>query len=102
MATSPPGFDIHDLELQPGRGAQIIRSAGSSGRITSLDTEMAQVQLPSGAVRYVPKDCYATLGVVSNLDHSNVVIGKAGRKRLMGRRPEVLGKSMNARTPRPS
>ena len=92
----PVGFKIHDLELQPGRGAQIIRSAGSSGQVTSQDGEMAQVMLPSGSVRYVPKHCYATIGVVSNVDHSNVKIGKAGRKRLMGRRPQVLGKSMNA------
>lgn len=96
LGSIPVGFDIHDLELQPGRGAQIIRSAGSSGKITSLDTEMAQVMLPSGAVRYVSKDCYATIGIVSNIDHGNVTVGKAGRKRLMGRRPQVLGKSMNA------
>ncbi len=92
----PVGFKIHDLELQPGRGAQVIKSAGSSGYVSSQDGEMAQVTLPSGSVRYVSKDCYATIGVVSNLDHSNVKIGKAGRMRLMGRRPQVLGKSMNA------
>ena len=92
----PIGFDIHDLEIQPGRGGQVIRSAGSSGKLSSLDGKMAQVILPSGVVRYVSKECYATIGVVSNIDHSNVVIGKAGRKRLMGRRPQVLGKSMNA------
>lgn len=92
----PVGFKIHDLELQPGRGSQIIKSAGSSGQVSSQDGEMAQVTLPSGSVRYVPKHCYATIGMVSNIDHSNVTIGKAGRKRLMGRRPQVLGKSMNA------
>lgn len=92
----PVGFDIHELEINEGRGAQVIRSAGSSGKVTSLDTEMAQVMMPSGSVRYVSKNCYATVGIVSNLDHSNVVVGKAGRKRLMGRRPQVLGKSMNA------
>jgi len=92
----PVGYDIHDLELKPGKGAQAIRSAGSAGKITSLDTDMAQVMLPSGSVRFVSKDCYATIGVVSNLDHSNVTVGKAGRKRKMGRRPQVLGKSMNA------
>ena len=91
----PVGFDIYDLELSPGKGAQVIRSAGSSGKIMSLDSEMAQVMMPSGEVRYVSKDCYATVGVVSNIDHSNIVIGKAGRKRLMGRRPQVLGKAMN-------
>lgn len=92
----PVGFDIHDLELQPGKGSECIKTAGSSGKVTSLDSDLAQVMLPSGEVRYVSKDCYATIGVVSNLDHSNIVIGKAGRKRHMGRRPQVLGKSMNA------
>ncbi len=92
----PVGYDIHDLELHPGKGSQAVRSAGAAAKITSLDTEMAQVMLPSGSVRFVSKDCYATLGIVSNLDHSNVNLGKAGRKRLMGWRPEVLGKSMNA------
>lgn len=92
----PVGFSIHDLELQPGRGAQMIKSAGSSGQVSSQDGELAQVTLPSGSVRYISKDCYATIGVVSNIDHSNVTIGKAGRMRLMGRRPQVLGKSMNA------
>jgi large subunit ribosomal protein L2 len=92
----PVGFNIHDLEVQPGRGAQMIKSAGSAGQISSQDGELAQVTLPSGSVRYISKDCYATIGQVSNIDHSNVTIGKAGRKRLMGRRPQVLGKSMNA------
>ncbi len=92
----PVGFDIYNLELKEGKGGQIIRSAGSSGKVVSLDSELAQVMLPSGSVRFVSKDCFATIGVVSNLDHQNVVIGKAGRKRLMGRRPQVLGKSMNA------
>lgn len=91
----PVGFDIYDLELQPGKGVQAIRSAGSSGKVTSLDGKMAQVTMPSSEVRYVSKDCYATVGIVSNIDHSNIVIGKAGRKRHMGCRPQVLGKSMN-------
>lgn len=92
----PVGFDIHDVELNPGRGAQVIRSAGSAGKVVSLDSDLAQIAFPSGAVRYVSKDCYATIGAVSNGDHSNVTIGKAGRARKMGRRPTVLGKSMNA------
>jgi large subunit ribosomal protein L2 len=96
IANIPVGFDIHELEINEGHGAQAIRSAGSSGKVTSLDTEMAQVMMPSGSVRYVSKNCYATVGIVSNVDHGNVTIGKAGRKRLMGRRPQVLGKSMNA------
>ena len=92
----PVGFNIHDVELKPGKGVQAVRSAGSSGKVMSLDGKMAQIMMPSGEVRYVSKECYASVGVVSNLDHSNIVIGKAGRKRLMGRRPQVLGKSMNA------
>ncbi len=92
----PVGFDIHDVELNPGCGGQIIKTAGSVGKLASLDGEMAQVAFPSGAVRYVSKDCYATIGMVSNPDHSNVRIGKAGRMRHMGWRPQVLGKSMNA------
>jgi len=95
LLSIPVGFDLHDLEVQPGKGAQMIRSAGSSGKLVSLDGDMAQVMLPSGAVRYVSKECYATVGVVSNVDHGNVTIGKAGRKRLMGRRPQVRGKVMN-------
>ena len=92
----PVGFNIHDVEIQPGRGAQMIKSAGSAGQVSSQDGKMAQITLPSGSVRYISKECYATIGQVSNLDHSNVTIGKAGRMRKMGRRPEVLGKSMNA------
>lgn len=96
LKSIPVGFDIFDLELQPGKGSEAIRSAGSSGKVSSLDGDMAQVTLPSGEVRYVSKDCFATIGVASNVDHSNITIGKAGRKRHMGRRPQVLGKSMNA------
>ena len=92
----PVGFNIHDVEIQPGKGSQMIRSAGAAGQVSSQDGQMAQVTLPSGSIRYISKDCFATIGQVSNLDHSNVVIGKAGRMRLMGRRPQVLGKSMNA------
>ncbi len=91
----PVGFDVHDLELVPGKGAQCIRSAGSYGKVTSLDGDLAQVTLPSGEIRFVRKECYATIGIVSNLDHSNVRIGKAGVTRHLGHRPEVLGKSMN-------
>ena len=91
----PVGFDIYDLELKQGKGSQAIRSAGSSGKVMSLDGDMAQIMMPSGEVRYVFNECYASIGSVSNIDHSNVVIGKAGRMRLMGWRPQVLGKSMN-------
>ncbi|MCT4592172.1 MAG: 50S ribosomal protein L2 [Candidatus Gracilibacteria bacterium] len=91
----PVGYKIHDLEMYVGRGGQIVRSAGSSARLVSLDGEMAQVELPSKEVRLFNKDCFATIGEVSNEDHSLVRIGKAGRVRKMGRRPQVLGKSMN-------
>ena len=92
----PVGYPIHDVELVAGRGSQMVKSAGASAKIVSQDGEMAQIELPSGEVRYIPKNCFATIGVVSNADHSNVRIGKAGRKRKMGWRPQVLGKSMNA------
>lgn len=92
----PIGYEIHDLELHMGKGGQLVRSAGSTAKLMSLDAEMAQVQMPSGEVRFIHKECYATIGKVSNSDHFNTVIGKAGRIRKMGRRPQVLGKSMNA------
>lgn len=91
----PVGFKIYNLELTLGRGGAIARSAGSFALLTSLDGPYAQVQLPSGEVRYVHKECYASIGTVSNPDHNLITIGKAGRMRWMGRKPQVLGKSMN-------
>jgi large subunit ribosomal protein L2 len=91
----PASYTVFNIELRPGKGGQIIRSAGSSAVLVSLDSDMAQVKLPSGEVRFVSKESYATIGAVSNTDHSLVRIGKAGRMRWMGRRPQVLGKSMN-------
>jgi large subunit ribosomal protein L2 len=91
----PLGQPIHDLELFENRGGQTIKSAGSQGKVVSLEGEYAQVQLPSGSVRYVSKKCYATIGIVSNADHGNITIGKAGRNRWLGKRPEVRGKVMN-------
>lgn len=91
----PPGYPVYDVEYKAGKGAQMVKSAGSSAKITSLDGDMAQIELPSGEVRYIPKNCYATIGVVSNADYANVRIGKAGRKRKMGWRPQVRGKAMN-------
>ena len=91
----PVGFDIHNLELKLGCGGQMIRSAGSCGKLVSLEGEMAHVQMPSGEVRLVDKGCYATIGVVSNGDHANVIHGKAGTRRHMGWRPTVRGKVMN-------
>lgn len=91
----PIGFEIHNLELTFGKGGQIIRSAGSAARLISLEGPYAQVELPSKEVRFVHKNCYATIGRVSNPDHNLVSLGKAGRARWKGLRPEVLGKAMN-------
>ena len=92
----PTGFKIYNVQIALGKHASVCRSAGSSATLTSLDGEYAQIQLPSGEIRYVPKECYASIGVVSNAEHNLVTIGKAGRMRWIGRRPKVLGKSMNA------
>jgi len=91
----PIGFLVHNIELQEGRGGQIVRSAGSSARLIAIENEMAQIELPSKEVRYVRPTCYASIGRVGNLDHSLVRLGKAGRARWMGRRPIVRGKAMN-------
>ncbi|HEY5714250.1 MAG TPA: 50S ribosomal protein L2 [Candidatus Gracilibacteria bacterium] len=91
----PVGFQIYNVEITPNRGGQVARSAGSSATLTSLDGDMAQVQLHSGEIRFVDKINFATIGVVSNEDHSLLRIGKAGRVRHKGRRPVVRGKAMN-------
>lgn len=91
----PVGFNIYNVELHKGRGGQFGRSAGSSLKLVSLEGEMAQIQMPSGEIRLVYKDCFANIGIVGNIEYSNIVIGKAGRKRHMGRRPQVRGKAMN-------
>lgn len=91
----PVGFSIYEVELNKGKGGQLGRSAGSSIKLVSLETPKAQIQMPSGEVRLVEKTNYATIGIVGNIDHSNVKIGKAGRKRHMGWRPTVRGKVMN-------
>jgi len=92
----PVGFTVYNIEISVGKGGQIIRSAGSSAKIMSQENpKYTQVQLPSGEVRLINKKCYATYGIISNADHSKVVIGKAGRSRHLGRRPEVRGKVMN-------
>lgn len=92
----PVGFTVYNIELNIGKGGQMIRSAGSSSKIMSQeDPKYTQIQLPSGEVRLINKKCYASYGVVSNADHSKIVIGKAGRKRYLGRRPQVRGKVMN-------
>ena len=91
----PVGYDIYNVEMTVGRGGQIIRSAGSKGQVVAVEGEFAQVQLPSGEVRVINKNCHANIGVVSNGEHQNIKIGKAGRARWMGQRPEVRGKVMN-------
>lgn len=91
----PVGTTIHNIELQVGKGAQLVRSAGSSAQLMAKEGAYAQVRLPSGEVRYVRVNCRATIGTVSNLTHEIVNIGKAGRKRHMGIRPTVRGSVMN-------
>ncbi|MBQ9412668.1 MAG: 50S ribosomal protein L2 [Oscillospiraceae bacterium] len=91
----PTGTVIHNIELYPGRGAQLVRSAGVSAQLMAKEGNMATVRLPSGEFRKVRANCMATIGQVGNIDHANVHIGKAGRKRHMGIRPTVRGSVMN-------
>ena len=91
----PPGMMIHNIELVQGRGGQLARSAGSAAMIQAKEGDYAHVKLPSGEVRLVPVECWATIGQVRNLDHSSLSIGKAGRSRWLGRRPHVRGVAMN-------
>jgi large subunit ribosomal protein L2 len=96
LKSIPVGSTIHAIELQPGRGAQIVRSAGNSAQLMAKEGQYAQVRLPSGEVRLVNQECTASLGVVGNEQHQNVKIGKAGRNRHKGFRPGVRGVVMNA------
>jgi len=91
----PVGTLIHNIELYPGNGAQLVRSAGSSAQLMAKEGKYAQVRLPSGEVRMVRLDCKATIGIIGNQQHENISIGKAGRKRHMGWRPTVRGVVMN-------
>ena len=95
LAAMPLGTIIHNLELKPGRGGQIARSAGISARLLAKEGVRAHVEMPSGEVRTVSVECRATVGQVGNSDHQNVVIGKAGRNRWKGRRPHVRGTAKN-------
>jgi len=95
MANIPVGTVIHNIELYPGKGAQLVRSAGVAAQLMAKENGMATVRLPSGEMRKVRMDCFATIGQVGNIDHANVHIGKAGRKRHMGWRPTVRGSVMN-------
>ena len=95
IANIPVGTVIHNIELQPGSGAQLVRSAGVAAQLLAKEDTLAQVRLPSGEVRYVRMNCTACIGQVGNIDHGNVHIGKAGRTRHMGIRPTVRGSVMN-------
>ena len=95
IANIPVGTVIHNVEIYPGRGAQLVRSAGTSAQLMAKDGAMAQIRMPSGEVRYIRMDCKATIGQIGNIDHENVHLGKAGRKRHMGIRPTVRGSVMN-------
>ena len=91
----PVGTLIHNIELKPGKGGQLVRAAGNAAQLMAKEGDFAQIRLPSGEVRLVRTDCRATIGQVGNLEHENVSIGKAGRKRWMGVRPTVRGVVMN-------
>jgi large subunit ribosomal protein L2 len=91
----PPGTQIHNIELVKGKGGQIVRSAGSSAQIMAKEEKYAHIKLPSGEIRLVDIDCYATIGQISNIEHEGISLGKAGRSRWLGRRPKVRGVAMN-------
>lgn len=95
ISAIPVGTTINSIELYPGRGAQLVRSAGAAAQLMAKENGMAQIRLPSGEVRLVRLDCKATIGTIGNLEHENIKIGKAGKKRHMGIRPTVRGSVMN-------
>jgi large subunit ribosomal protein L2 len=96
LADIPLGANVHNIEITPGRGGQMVRSAGSSAQLMAKEGKHATLKMPSGEVRLVLATCQATIGVVGNEQHQNIKIGSAGRKRNMGWRPSVKGKVMNA------
>jgi len=91
----PLGTQLHNIELQPGKGGQLVRSAGTSAQLMAKEGAYSQIRLPSGEVRLINQNCLATIGQVSNVEHSNIVLGKAGRKRWKGIRPTVRGSAMD-------
>ncbi len=91
----PMGTQLHNIELQPGKGGQLVRSAGTSAQLLAKEGTYAHIRLPSGEVRLINQNCLATIGQVGNADHSNIVLGKAGRKRRLGIRPTVRGSAMD-------
>jgi large subunit ribosomal protein L2 len=97
ISSIPVGTTIHNIELRTGKGGQLVRSAGSSAQLLAKEGDFAQIRMPSGEVRLVRQVCYATIGQIGNVDHSNVKLGKAGRKRHLGIRPTVRGTAMSPR-----
>ena len=97
ISNIPVGSTIHNIELRPGQGGQLVRAAGTSAQLLAKEGDYAQVRLPSGEVRLILQTCYATIGQLGNIDHSNIKLGKAGRKRHMGIRPTVRGTAMSPR-----
>jgi large subunit ribosomal protein L2 len=97
ISNIPVGTLIHNIEVRAGKGAQLVRSAGGAAQLLAKEGDFAQIRMPSGEVRLIHQVCYATIGQVGNLDHSNVKLGKAGRKRHMGIRPTVRGTAMSPR-----
>lgn len=91
----PVGLDVHNIEMTPGQGGKLVRSAGGVARLMAREGDWATIQLPSGEMRRVHASCRATIGQLGNLDHQNVALGKAGKSRHLGRRPHVRGKAMN-------
>jgi len=91
----PLGMEIHNIEMLPGQGARLCRSAGISATLVAREAGWAQITLPSGEIRRIPASCRATIGKVGNPDHMSIRLGKAGRKRWLGRRPHVRGTAMN-------
>ena len=97
IANIPLGTMIHNIEMTPGRGAQMVRAAGTAAQLMAKEGDHAHIRLPSGEVRLVRQECMATVGQVGNTDHANIRLGKAGRKRWLGRRPQVRGSAMTPR-----
>jgi len=97
IANIPVGTLVHNIELKIGRGGQLVRAAGSAAQLLAKEGDYAQIRMPSGEVRLISQNCYATIGQVGNIDHSNIKLGKAGRKRHMGIRPTVRGTAMSPR-----
>ncbi len=91
----PLGTQVHNIEMQPGRGGQLVRAAGTSAQLLAKEGAYAQIRLPSGEVRLISQNCLVTIGQVGNVEHSNVILGKAGRKRWLGFRPTVRGSAMD-------